>query len=82
MAEGIRELSGTTLGVAVTGIAGPTGGNPEKPVGTVFIGISSATYTEVTEHHFHGSRQRIKMMSAHMALNLLRKFILKKQQKE
>lgn len=82
MAEGIRELSGTTFGVAVTGIAGPTGGNPEKPVGTVFIGISSATYTEVTEHHFHGSRQMIKMMSAHMALNLLRKFILKKQQKE
>lgn len=78
MAKGARELSGTTFGLAVTGIAGPTGGSPEKPVGTVFIGVSSDKQTEVKHHRFHGSREKIKMMSAHMALNLLRNFIIGK----
>ncbi len=78
MAKAAGELSGTTYGLAVTGIAGPTGGSAEKPVGTVFIGISSASDTRVSQHLFHGSRERIKLMSSQVALNLLRKTILGK----
>ncbi len=76
MAEGVRRVSRTTFGLAVTGIAGPTGGSPNKPVGTVYIGVASKDRTEVKKHQFHGTRERIKMMSAHMALNSLRRFVL------
>jgi nicotinamide-nucleotide amidase len=78
MAEGARQVSGTTLGLAVTGIAGPAGASPEKPVGTVFTGVSSDEQTKVFRHLFHGSRQGIKLMSSQMALSLLRNFILEK----
>jgi nicotinamide-nucleotide amidase len=76
MAKQIRELSGSTLGLSVTGIAGPTGGSPEKPVGTVFIGIASAAGEEVKKYRFYGSREQIKLMSSQMALSNLRLFIL------
>ena len=76
MAKQIRELSGSTLGLSVTGIAGPTGGSPEKPVGTVFIGIASAAVEEVKKYRFYGSREQIKLMSSQMALSNLRLFIL------
>jgi nicotinamide-nucleotide amidase len=75
MAEGVRVLSGTTYGLAVTGIAGPAGGSAEKPVGTVFIGVSSLSGTEVKQYLFHGSRDIIKIITSHTALNNLRKFI-------
>ena len=60
MAKQIRELSGTTFGLSVTGIAGPTGGSPEKPVGTVFIGVASESTEEVKQYRFYGSREQIK----------------------
>lgn len=75
MAAGVRENAGATYGLAVTGIAGPSGGTPEKPVGTVFIGLSSAAQEKVKQYHFTGTREKIKIMSAHVALNLLRNFI-------
>lgn len=78
MATRVRELSGTTYGLAVTGIAGPGGGSTEKPVGTVFTGVSCLTQAEVTQHHFRGSRDKIKIMSSQAALNLLRNFIFGK----
>ncbi|MEI6125694.1 MAG: competence/damage-inducible protein A [Pseudomonadota bacterium] len=77
MATRARKLSGTTYGLAVTGIAGPGGGSTEKPVGTVFIGISSLMQTGVTQHRFRGSREKIKIMSSQVALNLLRNFMSK-----
>ncbi len=76
MAQSVRERAGTTYGLAVTGIAGPTGGSPEKPVGTVFIAVAGDTQTKVKHHRFHGNRERVKMMSAHVALTLLRHVIL------
>jgi len=76
MAKNVRELAGSTYGLAVTGIAGPTGGSAEKPVGTVFIGVASAEAESVTQHRFYGGREQIKLMSSHMALNNLRKLIL------
>lgn len=76
MAKNVRELAGSTYGLAVTGIAGPTGGSAEKPVGTVFIGVASAGAESVMQHRFFGGREQIKLMSSHMALNNLRKFIL------
>jgi nicotinamide-nucleotide amidase len=77
MAKQVRELSGSTFGLSVTGIAGPTGGTPEKPVGTVFIGVAAASGEEVNNYRFHGTREAIKLMTSQMALSNLRSFILK-----
>jgi nicotinamide-nucleotide amidase len=76
MAQQVREISGTTYGLSVTGIAGPTGGSHEKPVGTVFIGIASAAGDEVKKYRFYGSREQIKLITSQMALSNLRLFIL------
>jgi len=73
MARGICAAAQTPCGVAVTGIAGPDGGTPQKPVGTVFIGIAVAG--EVTARHFRfsGDRAAVKWQSAQMALDMLRR---------
>ena len=75
MAEGARRALKTDVAVSATGIAGPTGGTPETPVGTVFIGVSSANGTRVDECHFEGDRQSVREQSAahalHMALESL-----------
>jgi len=76
MAEAVRQRAGTSFGLAITGIAGPAGGSPEKPVGTVFIGIAGPAQTIVSHHRLHGSRQQIRLMGAHAALNLLRQAVL------
>ena len=72
MAEGVRRLSGADWGVSTTGIAGPDGGTPEKPVGTVFIGISGKDGTFAREFHFRGRRDWVRTLAASNALNLLR----------
>ncbi len=77
MASGIRDSSGTEIGLAVTGIAGPGGGTPEKPVGTVFIGLSTPEGNEVMEYHFRGNRKTIRMQSAQMALDRVRRYLLR-----
>ncbi len=76
MAEGIREISGATIGLGITGIAGPSGGTPEKPVGTVFIAIACAAGTASEEYHFVGDREQIKMASAYTALDWIRRYLL------
>jgi nicotinamide-nucleotide amidase len=73
MARGIRRAAGTDLGLAVTGIAGPDGGTPEKPVGTVFLALAGANGEEVRECHFAGDRHKIRLRSACEALDWLRR---------
>lgn len=77
MAEGVRTLAGTDFGVGITGIAGPSGGTPEKPVGTVFIACSSADKTVAKRFGFANDRLGNKERSVAAALNMLRKLILK-----
>ena len=71
MAEGIKKSSGCQIGLAVTGIAGPGGGTPSKPVGLVYIGLASNRSTIVREFRFQGLRQEIKNQSAEEALKLV-----------
>lgn len=75
MAEGVRRLCGTTYGVATTGIAGPTGGSDEKPVGTVWMAVSGPRGT-VAEVKVHGRlRAQNIERAASAAINLLRKYL-------
>jgi len=72
MAEGVRAGSGAAIGVAVTGIAGPSGGTPDKPVGTVWFGLADAGGTEAAREVFAGDRETIRVRAAVYALNLVR----------
>ncbi|MFA6989603.1 MAG: nicotinamide-nucleotide amidohydrolase family protein [Candidatus Gastranaerophilaceae bacterium] len=78
MAEGIRKFANTDIGLSVTGIAGPTGGTSQKPVGLVFVGISNSKNTQVHKllHPSTFSRKDIKFLSSQKALQLLKKFII------
>jgi nicotinamide-nucleotide amidase len=76
MADGIRHLAETDYSVAVTGIAGPTGGTPEKPVGTVWIAVASSRGVVAEKHCFADDRMINISRSAYTALNLLRKQII------
>lgn len=71
MAEGVRDLSGSHIAIATTGIAGPEGGTPEKPVGTVFIAIVSPAGSEAVRHCFAGSREAVREATTEAALLLL-----------
>ena len=78
MAEGLRMRTGATHGIATTGIAGPTGGSPEKPVGTVFVGLSSESHLARWEKFFFPSdRETFKQLVAQRAFDLLRKRLLR-----
>jgi PncC family amidohydrolase len=68
MAEGIRLKSNVDIGVATTGIAGPTGGTKEKPVGLVFIGISTKKGTYIRRYKFNGNRLQNKELTCNAAL--------------
>lgn len=76
MSHGIRERIGADFGLSVTGIAGPSGGTPEKPVGTVWISIAQAKNHEAKLFQFHGDRERIILGTSQAALNWLRLALL------
>ena len=59
----------------MTGIAGPTGGTPEKPVGLVYIGVRCFEQELVKEYHFRGSREQVRARTAAVALNTLRRML-------
>jgi PncC family amidohydrolase len=72
MAEGVRRLLGADIALAVTGIAGPTGGTEDRPVGLTYIALSSAPDVLICERHlWQGERQENKESSATAALSLL-----------
>ncbi|MCF6150024.1 MAG: competence/damage-inducible protein A [Candidatus Kuenenia sp.] len=72
MAKGIRKISGATIGIGITGIAGPGGGSDQKPVGLVYIAIAGDNFTEVKKCRFHGARISNKHFAANTALNMTR----------
>lgn len=78
MAGGMRERAGTTYAISVTGIAGPTGGSEEKPVGTVFIGYADESRVKSMKFVIPGDRYLIRWRASQAALDYLRRQILKK----
>ena len=76
LAEGIRTRTGAAIGVAITGIAGPTGGSEDKPVGLVYIAIDDEKHTEVIEKRFGGDRDRIRQWSTQQALDMVRRWLM------
>ena len=72
MAEGVRAAAGSEVGLSVTGIAGPTGGTPEKPVGTVYMAVATSAGTVCRRHLFEGSRLEVKVQTAQAALEMAR----------
>ena len=76
LAEGIRYRCESTLGVGITGVAGPGGGTADKPVGLVFHAVASDTGTEVVQRNFPGDRKRIRRFASTMALDMIRKKLM------
>jgi len=75
MAAGIRRVAGSDLALAATGIAGPGGGSPEKPVGTVFLGLAAGEKVIAEPCYFTGNRRQIQEITAHRALDILRRYL-------
>jgi PncC family amidohydrolase len=71
MAEGVRTRLGADLGIAVTGVAGPGGGTPEKPVGLTYVAVADAIGVDVRRHHWTGDRSSNKRESATAVLELV-----------
>jgi len=76
MAEGIRKRCRSTLGVGITGVAGPTGGTDEKPVGLVYVALSDNNETKVEERRFPGDRERIRHWATQLALDMIRRRLI------
>jgi nicotinamide-nucleotide amidase len=77
MAEGACRVTGAEYGIGITGIAGPDGGSPEKPVGLVYISVAGTDGTEVREERFAGNREDVRYRSTQVALDLLRKRLMR-----
>jgi len=78
MATGIRDRANANVGIGITGIAGPSGGSPDKPVGTVAIAVAVDDELRVRTFQFLGGREMVKFQSAQAAMNMLRLLLLKK----
>ncbi|RLD00378.1 MAG: competence protein ComA [Chloroflexi bacterium] len=75
MAQGVRRTFHADVGLAVTGIAGPGGGTPEKPVGLIYISLAALDVERVERHVWNGDRQENKNLSAEAVLDLLRRYL-------
>ena len=82
MAAGVKRLAGTDLGLAVSGIAGPTGGTAEKPVGTVHVGLAWGAEVHTWQYRFSGSRTEVKEKASDAALMRVRDICLSKSLSE
>jgi len=78
MAVGVRERAGVDIGLGITGIAGPTGGTAEKPVGLVYFGLADASGAMTFRRQFTGNRSENRLWATETALDLLRRLILGK----
>ncbi len=76
LAAGIRKLTGATLGIGITGVAGPSGGTPDKPVGLVHIGIADEQGPREKSFRFPGDRERIRFFATQNALDAVRRHFL------
>jgi nicotinamide-nucleotide amidase len=76
MARGIRSVSGSDIGLAVTGIAGPDGGSEDKPVGTVYLALAGRSDCTAKRYRFNGSRDRVRAITAFTAMDWLRRHLL------
>ena len=76
MATGIRLRTGSDIGLSVTGVAGPGGGTPEKPVGLVFVGVSHGAEVGVKKLQFPGTREAIRLRASRVALDSVRRDLL------
>lgn len=79
MASGVRKRFKTDIGIGVTGIAGPAGGSRSKPVGLVYLAVSSEKGTVCVKEIFNGSRTSIKAQSTEKAIHMLQEFVLKQR---
>jgi nicotinamide-nucleotide amidase len=76
LANGIRLRTGATIGLGITGIAGPGGATETKPVGLVHIAVSDAQKTDTLERTFRGDRQRVREWASQQALDLVRRRLM------
>jgi nicotinamide-nucleotide amidase len=76
LAQNIREICRADIGVGITGIAGPTGGTQEKPVGTVWIAVTDGNREDVVHRRFPGDRERIRRWSSQLALDMIRRLVM------
>ncbi len=76
LAHGIRRRMQTSIGVGITGIAGPTGGTEEKPVGLVYIALDDGKEISVCERNFRGDRDRVRWLASQLALDMLRRKLM------
>lgn len=79
MARGVRELLKTDIGIGITGIAGPGGGTPTKPVGLVYIALSAPDYEECLQFRWEGHRIQNKRLSTEAALEMLLKYLRRRE---
>jgi nicotinamide-nucleotide amidase len=82
LAEGIRRRTGATLGIGITGVAGPGGGSPDKPVGLVHIGLADAAGSRERGLRFPGDRERIRWHASQTALDMVRRYFLYARQEK
>jgi len=75
MAHGVRRLLGTDVAISSTGIAGPTGGTPEKPVGLVYVALAAQDHERCERHLWQGDRLENKRQTAEAALEMLRQYL-------
>ena len=73
MARGARERLGSDVAIATTGIAGPDGGTPDKPVGTVCVGLASSTDLRTSRYQLWGTRDWVKLLASQIALDWVRR---------
>jgi nicotinamide-nucleotide amidase len=76
MAAGVRQMTNASYGIGTTGIAGPDGGTPDKPVGTVCIALATAEHTYAYQYKFWGTREWVKILTAQVALDWVRRAAL------